>query len=88
MGAFVEGEMHLFMNAIVSYPIHFLLLLNFVSFDIFLLFFKEIIEGHFPHLMTRGDSVIHRHFTEMRRLACDETPFLLDMPARSTTLVW
>jgi hypothetical protein len=27
MGAFVEGELHLVTNEIVSYPIHFLLLL-------------------------------------------------------------
>jgi hypothetical protein len=38
--------------------------------------------------MTRGDNVIDKHFTEMRRLARDETPFLLAMPPRVTTLVW
>jgi hypothetical protein len=27
-------------------------------------------------------------FTEMRRLARDETPFLLAMPPRATTLAW
>jgi hypothetical protein len=36
MGAYVEGELHLVMDAIVSYPIQFLLL-----FVLFLLFSSE-----------------------------------------------
>jgi hypothetical protein len=44
-------------------------------------------EGHCPCLMTKGDNVIHKHFTEMRRLARDDTPFLLAMLPRDTTLV-
>jgi len=81
--AFVEGELHLVIDAIVSYPIYFLLLLALLSFDLFLLCFKGRVEGHFPDLETRGDNVIHKHFTEMRRLARDETPFLLAMPPRA-----
>jgi hypothetical protein len=30
----------------------------------------------------------HKHFTEMRRLAREETPFLLAMLPRATTLAW
>jgi hypothetical protein len=63
-------------------------ILSFISFDLFLLCFKGIVEGHCPSLMTRGDNVIHKHFTEMRRMARDETPFLLAMPPRPTTLFW
>jgi hypothetical protein len=87
MGAFVEGEMHLVINAIVSKPIycHF----HFLAF-LFILFlcFKKLVEGHCPGLVTRCDSVIHKHFTEMRRMAHDETPFLLVMQPRATTLAW
>jgi hypothetical protein len=50
--------------------------------------FKRIDGGHYPGVVTGGDNVTHKHFTEMRRLARDETPFLLDMLPRATTLVW
>jgi hypothetical protein len=71
------------------FPIHsFPFTLSFICFDPFLLCFKEIVEGHCPGLMTRGNNVIHKHFTEMRGLARDETPFLLVMPPRGTTLAW
>jgi hypothetical protein len=83
VGASVEGELHLVMDAIVSYPIQFLLF-----FVLFLFIFKRIVGGHCPGMVTSGDSVTHKHFTEMRRLARDETPFLLAMPPRATTLVW
>jgi hypothetical protein len=33
--------------------------------------FKKIVVGHFPGVVTSGDSVTHKHFTEMRRLARD-----------------
>jgi hypothetical protein len=48
---------------------------------------QRIARGHYPGIVTSGDSVTHKHFTEMRRLAHDETPFLLVMPPRATTLV-
>ena len=83
MGASVEGEMHLIMDAIVSYPIQCLLLLVLLLF-----LFKGKVGGHCPGVVTNGDNVTHKHFTEMRRLARDETPFLLAMPPRATTLVW
>jgi hypothetical protein len=83
VGASVEGELHLVMDAIVSYPIKCLL------FIVLLLFlFKRIAGGHCPDVVISGDNVTHKHFTEMRRLARDETPFLLAMPPRATTLVW
>jgi hypothetical protein len=88
VGSFVEGELHLVMDAIVSKLIYFHLFLDLFSFDIFLLCYKGIVEDHYPGLMTRGDNVIHKKFTEMRRLAHDDTPFLLDIPRRTTTLVW
>jgi hypothetical protein len=50
--------------------------------------FKRLVRGHCPGMVTSGDNVTHKHFTEMRRLARDETPFLLAMPPRATTLAW
>jgi hypothetical protein len=85
VGAFVEGELHLIMDVIVSKPIQCLL---FLVLLLFLLCFKGKARGHCLGLVTRGDSVTHKHFTKMRRLARDETPFLLVMPPRATTLVW
>jgi hypothetical protein len=52
------------------------------------IFSKMLIKGHCPGLVTSGGNVSHKHFTEMRRLARDETPFLLAMPPRATTLAW
>jgi hypothetical protein len=86
MGAFVEGEMNLIMDAIFSYPIHCLLFL--VLFLLVFFIFKGKYGGHCLGLVTRGDNVTHKHFTEMRRSARDDTPFLLAMPPRATTLVW
>jgi hypothetical protein len=62
-------------------------ILSFIALYLFLLCFKGRAEGHCLGLVTRGDSVTHKHFTKMRRLARDETPFLLAMPPRATTLV-
>ena len=86
MDAFIEGEIHLIMDPIVSYPIQFLLFLVLFIFSFFL--FKGNDGGHYPGMGTNGDNVTHKHFTEMRRLDRDETPFLLAMPPRATTLVW
>ena len=38
-------------------------------------FFKKLARGHCPGVVTSGGNVTNKHFTEMRRLACDETPF-------------
>jgi hypothetical protein len=88
MGTFVEGELHLLINAIVSKPIYYHLSFYLFYLLSFFLCFKKLVEGHCPGLVTRCDSVIHKHFTEMRRLARDETPFLLVMQPRATTLAW
>jgi hypothetical protein len=83
MGAYEEGDMHLVMDENVSNPIQFIL-----SFYIIYFLFKRLVRGHCPGMVTSGDNVTHKHFMEMRRMACDETPFLLDMPPRATTLAW
>jgi hypothetical protein len=64
----------------ISKPIHAFYLHSFSS--------KMLVKGYFPGLVTSGGNVSHNHFTEMRRLARDDTPFLLAMPLRSTTLAW
>jgi hypothetical protein len=83
MGASEEGELHLVMDANVSKPIQCLL-----SFYLIVFSFKRLVRGHCPGVVTSGDNVTHKHFMEMRRLARDETPFLLAMPPRATTLAW
>jgi hypothetical protein len=35
-----------------------------------------------------NDSVTHKYLAEMRRLACDETPFLLVVQLRATNVAW
>jgi hypothetical protein len=83
MGASEEGEIHLFMDANVSKPIQCILYFYLIAFS-----FKRLVRGHCPGMVTSGDNVMHKHFTEMRRMARDETPFLLAMPPRDTTLAW
>jgi hypothetical protein len=83
VGASEEGELHLVMDAIVSCPIQCLFTFCLIAFS-----FKRIAGGHCPGVVTSGDNVTHKHFMEMRRLARDETPFLLAMPLRATTLAW
>ena len=86
MGASIEGELHLIMDVIISQLIQCLLFIVLLLFGLFL--FKGKAGGHCVGMVTRGDSVTHKHFTEMGRLARDETPFHLAMPPRATTLVW
>jgi hypothetical protein len=83
VGASIEGELHLVMDTIISYPIQFLFTLWLIDFS-----FNRIAGGHCPGVVTSGHSVTHKHFTKMRRLTRDETPFLLAMPPRATTLAW
>jgi hypothetical protein len=64
----------------VSKPIHAFYLHSFSS--------KMLVKGYCLGLVTSGGNVSHKHFTEMRRLARDETPFLSAMPPRATTLAW
>ena len=70
------------MDANVSKPVHAFYLYSYYFF------FKKLIRGHCPGVVASGGNVTHKHFTEMIRLARDETPFLLVMPPRATTLVW
>ena len=83
VGASEEGEMHLVMDANVSKPIHAFYIFYLIDFS-----FKILFRGHFPGVVTSGDNVTHKHFTKMRRLARDETPFILAMPPRAITLEW
>jgi hypothetical protein len=83
VGASEEGELHFVMGAYVSKPIQCLLSFYLIGFS-----FKRLVRGHCPGVVTNGDNVTHKHFTEMRCLARDETPFLLAMPPRATTLAW
>jgi hypothetical protein len=79
VGASVEGELHLSWMQMFPSP--------FMPFILFF-FFQEASQGHCPCLVISGGNVSHKHFTEMGRLARDETPFLLAMPPRATTLAW
>jgi hypothetical protein len=55
VGAFVEGELHL--SWMQFFPSPFM---PFVSFYCF--FFKEIIRGHCPGVVTSGGNVTHKYF--------------------------
>jgi hypothetical protein len=59
-----------------------------LSFIFIAFSFKSLVRGHCPGVVTNGGNVTHKHLTEMRRLARDETPFLLAMPPKSTTFAW
>jgi hypothetical protein len=82
VGAFEEGELHLsWMQMFQSPFMHLSLILIYFSF-------KRLVRGQCLGVVTSGGNVTHNHFMEMRRLACDETPFLLAMSPRATTLAW
>jgi hypothetical protein len=83
MGASKEGELHLVMDENVSKSIQCLLSFYLISFS-----FKRLVRGHCLGVVTSDDNVTHKNFIEMRRFPRDETPILLDMPPRATTLVW
>jgi hypothetical protein len=61
---------------------------SFLPFYLIAFYFKRISRGHFPNMVTSGDNVTHKHFMEMRRFPRDETPFLLAIPPRATTMAW
>ena len=54
----------------------------------YLFYFKRLVMGDYLGMVTNGDNVTHKHFTKMRRLDRDESPFLLAMPPRDTNMVW
>jgi hypothetical protein len=79
VGASIEGELHLsWMQMCPSPFMPFIFIL--IAFS-----FKKIVRGHCPDVVTSGGNVTHKYFMKMRRLARDETPFLLAMPPRATT---
>jgi hypothetical protein len=83
MGSSEDGELHVVMDANVSKPIQYILSFYLIYFS-----FNRLVSGHFPGMVTSCDNVTHKHFIEMRRLVCDETPFLLAMPPTTTILAW
>jgi hypothetical protein len=84
MGAFVEGEFPFAAMQFFQAPLFVFLLLFFM----FISCFKELDGGHYPSLVSKYDSVIHKYLAEMRRLARVETPFSSVMQMRATTLAW
>jgi hypothetical protein len=81
VGSSVEGELHLsWMQMFPSLFMPFVfILIAFLS--------RNCFRGHCPGVVTSGGNVTHKHFTEIRRLARDETPFLLAMPPRANGMV-
>jgi hypothetical protein len=91
VGAFVEGElylswMHFFQALSCLYSFScFILLFSFSSsFSFYSRANQRTLPWHGPELTVLPTST----FTEMRRLARDETPFPLAMQPKVTTLVW
>jgi hypothetical protein len=78
MGAFVEGVWYVRLQCIFSKPIIFL----------FFYKFNERLKATVLAWCSDNGSVTHIHLVEMRRLACDETPFLSAMQLRAITLAW
>jgi hypothetical protein len=82
VGASKEGELQL--SWIKMFPSPFMPSI-FIIIDFY---FKRIARGHFLGVVINVGIVTHKHFMEMRRSDHDETPFLLAMPPRATTLAW
>jgi hypothetical protein len=55
VGAFVEGELHLSWMQIFPSPCLY-------SFILYCFFFKRLIRGHCPGVVTSGDNVTHKYF--------------------------
>ena len=82
MGAFVEGSCNcLGCNCFQAQFMPFILYS-------YLFLFKKLIRGHCPGVVTSGGNITHKYFHRMRILSRDETPFLLAMQPRVTTLAW
>ena len=80
MGAFVEGIWCLHLQCTFSKPIFLPFFISYVLRNKL----KAIVLAWYPN----NNNVIHKYLTETKRLACDETPFLLVVYLRTTTLVW
>jgi hypothetical protein len=71
MGASVEGQMHLsWMQMFPSPFMPYVFILVSFSFNKLV---RGLVRGHFPSMVTSGGNVTHKNFTEMRRIAHDET---------------
>jgi len=87
MGAFVEGEISLVLNAI--FPIPFVFPFSLLSsFFTFISCFKYFFGFHYHGLVSIYDNAIHKYLTKIKRLAHDEIPFPSIMKLRATTLSW
>jgi hypothetical protein len=61
VGAFVEGELYLsWMHFFQTHSCLLFFILLF--FYLLLLFVQELIRGHYPGVVTSGDSVTHKYF--------------------------
>jgi hypothetical protein len=56
VGAFVEGELHLSWMQLFPSPF-----MPFILYSYFF-FFKKLIRGHYPGMVTSGGSVTHKYF--------------------------
>jgi hypothetical protein len=54
----------------------------FLPFYLIYFSFNRIVGGQCPGVGTSGDSVTHKNFKKIIRMAHDQTPFLLVMPPR------
>jgi hypothetical protein len=92
VGAFVEGKLYLsWMHSFQAHSCLLFFFILFYSFIYYCFFVQELIRGHCPSVVTSGDKLTTlptNAFTEMRRLARDETPFPLAMQPRVTALAW
>jgi hypothetical protein len=62
VGAFVEGEMHLSWMQMLPSPF-----MDFI-FILYLFFFKKLIRGHRPSMVTSGGNVTKKHFHENEKV--------------------
>jgi hypothetical protein len=61
VSAFVEGELHLSWMQIFPSPCLY-------SFILYCFFFKRLIRGHCPGVVTSGDSVTHKYFCKNEKV--------------------
>jgi hypothetical protein len=78
MGAFVEDVWYLRLQC-TFFQAHYFSILSFFHN------FKERLKATALTWSPGNDSVTHKYLVEMRRLACDETPFLSSMQPRAIT---
>jgi hypothetical protein len=57
MGAFVEGELHLSWMQLFPSPF-----MPFILCSLLFFFFKKLIRGHCPGMVTSGGNITHKYF--------------------------